>query len=276
MSWSPPRSPLRARGRLLTNNLAAVLIVGFLGCSERETESPVLRVLAAASLTDAVTLLAQVYTKQTGAIVSTSFASSSSLARQIRDGAPADVFISASTEWVDELVAARATRGEPVVVAGGELVIVTAQNSTLEAAAPDVLTTLLEPGDTVAIADPGVPAGEYARSALDSLGLLDSYAPHLVGLGDVRAVLRAVELGEARAGFVYATDAIAAPVRILFAVDPTSHPPIRYQATIVAQSLDPAAAQRFVDFLETEDARAQLAALGFLLPPLSVAPRDDL
>jgi molybdate transport system substrate-binding protein len=111
-----------------------------------------------------------------------------------------------------------------------------------------------------------VPAGEYARQALARLGLLDAYRSLLVGHKDVRSVLHAVETGETKAGFVYATDARIAHVERLFTFPAASHDPIRYLAGVVRQAPRPAEAQRFVAFLRGPVARELLAGAGFSLP----------
>ena len=144
-----------------------------------------------------------------------SFGASSTLARQIRDGAPADVFLSASPDWVDFLREGGALAGEPIVLARNRLVCVASHGSPLAAQGavdPRALLDRIGAEGRVAIADEGVPAGEYARAALAHLGLLDAFTPHLVGQPDVRAVLHAVEIGELGAGFVYSTDAKVADV----------------------------------------------------------------
>ena len=232
-----------------------------------------LRVAAAASLTEVVEALARAFeVEREGARVELSFGASSDLARQIRDGAPADVFISASPEWVDFLRESGALAGEPVRVARNALVCVAKKRSPVALAGardPRALLAGLEDGDLVAIADAGVPAGEYARAALAKLGLGAAFEPRLVGQKDVRAVLHAVEQGEVAAGFVYATDAKVARVETLFAFDPVTHPPIEYQAVVIRNADSPGnadAARRFVDFLVSEPARARLSAAGFVLP----------
>lgn len=243
-----------------------------------------LRVLAAASLTEVVEALASSFPD--GA-VEASFGASSDLARQIKDGAPADVFLSASPEWVDFLREAGTLVGEPVLFARNALVCVAPQDSPLataektaaakpEAAGsprvrdPRTLLARIEAGDEiVAIADAGVPAGDYARKALAKLGLAATFEKRLVGQKDVRAVLHAVEQGEVAAGFVYATDARIARVETLFAFDPATHPPIEYLAVVVRQADEPAdsdLAQRFVAYLRSDAARARLSAAGFVLP----------
>lgn len=230
-------------------------------------EAEQVRVHAAASLTDIVSALAARFD---AAPIAASFGGSSELARQIVDGAPADVFLSASAEWMAFLREAGRLEGEPTVFARGELVCVAHEAEALRARGAVDAASLLErglaEGDAVAIADSGVPAGEYARQALASLGLAEAYRPRLVGQKDVRAVLNAVEKGELQAGFVYATDARAAGLRVLFALPPESHAPIEYLAGVVAGSPHPAEARAFVAFLASEAARAELGAAGFRLP----------
>ena len=229
-------------------------------------EAQPLRVFAAASLTEVVEGLARRFE---GARVEPSFGGSSALARQIRDGAPADVFLSASPDWIDFLRAADALAGEPIVLARNRLVCIAAEASPLAARGardPRALLVSLGREGGVAIADDGVPAGEYARAALQRLGVLDAFQPHLVGQKDVRAVLHAVEQGELAAGFVYATDAEVAAVEVLFAFDPATHPPIEYQAAVLRGAPSPVEARRFLDYLRGETARALLAGAGFAPP----------
>jgi molybdate transport system substrate-binding protein len=225
-----------------------------------------LRVAAAASLTEVVEALARDFETRR---VETSFGASGDLARQIRDGAPADVFISASPDWIDFLREAGAIAGEPVVIARNALVCVATLGGGLARAGvrdPRALLDRLTHGDGVAIADEGVPAGEYARRALAELGLLAGFESRLVGQKDVRAVLHAVEQGELVAGFVYSTDAKVARVETLFAFDPVTHPPIEYHAVVLRDANDPAEARRFLAHLTRDATRARLSAAGFVLP----------
>jgi molybdate transport system substrate-binding protein len=245
--------------------LALSLLSLALGAPARGEPEP-LRVLAAASLSEVIDALAQRFD---GAPVTASFGASSELARQIADGAPADVFLSASADWVDFLREAGALEGEPVVIARNELVCVATKGGPLTARGagdPRALLERLAPGDLVAIADAGVPAGEYARKALQHLGLLEAFGPRLVGQKDVRAVLHAVEQGELPAGFVYATDAKLASVERLFVFDPASHPPIEYHGAALRRSAQPAEARRFLAYLRSGSARALLSGAGFALP----------
>lgn len=240
-----------------------VLLVAAPLRGERES----VRVYAAASLTDLVGALAAL---PGAGPITASFGASSELARQIVDGAPADVFLSASRDWMDFLGEAGKLEGASRVFARGELVCVAPEHAALLAKGVSDAASLLEkglaPGDRVAIADAGVPAGEYARQALASLGLAEAYRPLLVGQKDVRAVLHTVERGELQAGFVYATDARAAGLPVLFAFDPKHHAPIEYLAGAVAGSPRIEAARGFLAFLDSAPARAELANAGFRLP----------
>jgi molybdate transport system substrate-binding protein len=255
--------------RRLRLSLFVVLLAVAAGSGRAEPEdgsARPLRVVAAASLTEVVEALALGFEAER---VETSFGASSDLARQIRDGAPADVFVSASPDWIDFLREAGAIVGEPVVVARNALVCVATRGGALARAGvrdPRALLARLAPGDGIAIADEGVPAGEYARRALARLGLLADFESRLVGQKDVRSVLHAVEQGELVAGFVYATDAKIARVETLFAFDPAAHPPIEYQAVVLRDADDPEAARRFLAYLTSDAARARLSAAGFVLP----------
>lgn len=255
------RRASRAAGRVW---LAAALALA--GAASAASPPPPLRVLAAASLTEVVEALA---TRFADARIEPSFGASSDLARQIADGAPADVFLSASPEWIDFLQQAGAVAGEPVVFARNRLVCIATKGSPLAArgaAGPRALLAGLGPDDRVAIADEGVPAGTYAREALRAAGLLGAYLPKLVGQKDVRAVLRAVEQGDLPAGFVYATDARLAAVTTLFVFDPAAHSPIEYQAVAIKGAAHPAEAQRFLVFLRGDVAGKSLADAGLLRP----------
>lgn len=238
-------------------------LVFALGCGRSGQYPSDLRVFAAASLTDVVGTLAAAWD---GAEVVASFGASSALARQIRDGAPADVFLSASPEWVEVLRQAEMLDGAPVAFARNRLVAVAPRGSDLTARGPEELLAALPEGARVGIADEGVPAGEYARAALASLGVLQGYEPVLVGLTDVRAVVHAAELSGVAAGFVYATDAAAADVVLLFAFAGNTHPPIESVGAVVRGAGDPAAAHRFLAFLAGEAGRAALTAAGFERP----------
>lgn len=246
---------------------AALVAGGLLLCACGGKEAPAARgeeliVFAAASTTDVVGELAREFA---AAQVSTSFGPSSGLARQIEDGAPADVYLSASRRWVEYLHEAGALAEEPRVFAGNRLVAIGAPRAGTTAGAENVgeLLARLAPGDLVAIADAGVPAGEYARQSLTATGDLEALTPYLVGQPDVRSVLRAVAAGEAKAGFVYTTDARVAEVEVLFAFDPTTHEAIEYFAAIPRTTRSLEQSRAFLDHLRSPRARALLESAGF-------------
>ena len=243
--------------------LFALLVLAACGGGGAEGTLTV-RVSAAASTTDAMNALAADYAGATKTNVQTSFGSSSTLAKQIHDGAPADVYISANQEWVEFLKKRDHVEGEPVVIARNELVLVVAADSELKWGGPAQLGNA--PPEVIAIADAGVPAGDYARQALTKLSLLDVLQPRLVGQPDVRSVVWAVVNGNAEAGFVYATDALAFKdqLKVDFRVDSRLHEPIEYYAVLLKSAADNEPARGFFQYLQTDKARAQLKKLGFL------------
>lgn len=262
---APPASD-RQVPRKMHRFAATLLFCAPLGIGCREGTPPggsrsgELIVFAAASTTDVITRLAEGYGE---ARVKTSFGPSSGLARQIEDGAPADVYVSASRRWIDHLRSEGALLEPPRVFCRNRLVCIAASGSALAVASAGELAPQLAPGDRVAIADAGVPAGEYARQSLEATGDLEALRGHFVGQDDVRSVLRAVESKEARAGFVYATDARVAEVEELFAFDPATHQPIEYHAAIPVTARSAAAARAFLDHLDSPRAQEILRAAGF-------------
>ena len=178
--------------------LAALAVV--LGCGG----SPDAVVFAAASTADVAQAVADRVGAETGRTVAVSVGASSALARQVAAGAPADVYLTADPAWADWL-ADRGVEATPRrVVAGGRLVVV-GPADTAASGARDALS------GRVALADPShVPAGRYARRALEAAGLWDDVAPRVVATGDVRGALAAVQTGAADRAVVYASDVAAA------------------------------------------------------------------
>jgi molybdate transport system substrate-binding protein len=221
-------------------------------------------VFAAASLRPALDEIAAGWQRETGQAVRVSYAGTPALARQVEQGAPADVFVSADREWMQYL----STRGlvaEPVALLGNRLVLVTPRDSrvTLRLTQAAPLAAALGGGRLAVANVQSVPAGRYARAALQSLGLWASVADRLVQTADVRAALRLVARGEAPLGIVYATDARAEPaVRAVDVFPADSHPPIVYMVAAVAGSTHPGAAA-FITALAQEPARAAFVRQGF-------------
>ena len=225
-------------------------------------------VFAAASLTTAMTEVARQFEADTGHDVTLSLAGSSALARQIRQGAPADVFISANPGWMDAVEqAGLIAPGTRVDLLGNSLVLVAAD----PAAAPveigpetDLAGMLGEGRLAMALVD-AVPAGIYGKAALESLGLWAEVAPRVVQADNVRAALALVALGEAPYGIVYATDARAEDdVTVVGRLPAGAHPPVIYPAARLRGRTGPAAAD-FVAYLRGPEARAVFAAEGFVM-----------
>lgn len=223
---------------------------------------------AAASLKTALDEATVAFEAETGHRVAVSYAGSSVLARQIELGAPADIFISANSDWMDRLeergfIAPGArfnlASNRLALVAHGKLA-----EPVLLTPGADLASRLGEGRLAMALVE-AVPAGIYGKAALQNLGLWDSLAPHVAQTDNVRAALALVALGEAPFGIVYVTDATAEPRVSIVAVFPeTSHPPIRYPAAIIAgHRTEPVLA--FLSFLRGPQARAAFEHQGFAL-----------
>jgi molybdate transport system substrate-binding protein len=227
---------------------------------------PVITVFAAASLTNALQDLGDEFTKETSITVKFSFAASSALARQIESGAPADVFFSADTDWMDylqthDLIQVKSRRD----IVGNRLVLIAPITSTIKLKIEPNFPLATALGDKhLATGDPdSVPVGRYARAALTQLGIWKDVEGRVVRADNVRSALAFVDRGEAPLGIVYETDAqIDKNVRVVDVFPATSHPPIVYPVALTTKA-QPAAA-KFVTFLESVAADASFKAYGFV------------
>ena len=224
------------------------------------------RVGAAASLTNVLQALAKAWGESGGGTIVGNYAASSALARQIEQGAPIDVFLSADLEWMDYLE-------QKGLIEAGTRRNVAANTLVLIAPADKAETIVLSKGmdlkaklngGRLAVADPGsVPAGKYAKDALTALGLWEQVSPSLAPAENVRATLALVARGETPLGIVYGTDAKVEPKVKVVAVFPVdSHKPIVYPAAIIKGKAKPAATS-FLQFLQSDKARAILRDAGF-------------
>jgi molybdate transport system substrate-binding protein len=223
-------------------------------------------VFAAASLADALGEIGRGFEGSTGHRVVLSVAGSNELARQIRAGAPAEVFVSASAERMDELQQAGLVRpGDRVDLLSNRLVVVVPATAAASSMTAEDLASVRR----LALGDPrAVPAGIYARQWLERRGLWERVRGRVVPTLDVRAALAAVESGNVDAGIVYRTDAaISKRVRVALEVPPDEAPRIVYPAALLTASRGPAA-RAFYEHLRSPAARDVFARLGFeLLPP---------
>lgn len=223
-------------------------------------------VFAAASLRNAMDQISAAYTQDSGDKVTMSYASSATLARQIGQGAPADLYLSASIDWMDDLEGQALVRPETRVDLLGNSLVVIAPGSD-KAPAKDIMSALALLGDDGRLAVGTVeaaPVGIYAKQGLTSLGLWPEVQDRLAQTDDVRKALALVALGEAPLGIVYATDAAVEPkVHIVATFPKGSHDPIVYPAAITTETPHAAAAQAFLSYLTTDAARAVFEAQGF-------------
>lgn len=239
--------------------LLASLALLLSGCAPAEETGPV--VLAASSLTEAIEAAADAWEAQGHLRPVLSFAGSASLARQVEQGAPADVVITADAQWMDWLaqhaLVATATRRD---IASNSLVFV---RRDLHAGLP---TEAGWQSRRIAMADPdSVPAGRYARSALEHAGAWERVEAMIVPTENVRQALALVERGEADLGVVYATDARTVPGLVTDALPLPEGVEVFYPAARLASSTS-ADADAFLDFLSTPDGAAILCEHGFTMP----------
>lgn len=263
-----------ARRRLLASLAMAALLAA---CSrppsapgaDAEPAEP-LTVFAAASLKESMDAAAEAFRAQTGQPVQVSYAGSSALARQIEQRAPADVFVSADSEWMDWLqqrdLIDPATRAD---LLGNTLVLVApagGDTAPLTLAAGTDLLPLLGADGRLALALTGsVPAGKYAKAAFESLGVWDALQPRAAESENVRAALLLVARGEAPLGVVYGSDARAEPrVKVLATFPEGSHPPIVYPVAKLRASAHPQATA-FVHWLASPAASEIFREHGFIV-----------
>lgn len=267
-----PRIPGCASLRAFLGALAVWAGVLSFSAVAQSADAAQLTVFAAASMGDVMRDLAPLWKAQGGDAFRTSLAGSSVLARQIQQGAPADVFISANAAWMDLLerdgVILPGTRSD---LAANTLVLIARDPQAAPIAPGQDLAAQIDKrlGNgrlAMALVD-AVPAGIYGKAALETLGAWPGLAPRIAQADNVRAALALVASGEAPLGIVYATDALAEPrVRVIATFPPGTHPPIRYPVAAVAGGHD-AAARAFLAFLRSPGAAGVLRAHGFLPAP---------
>ncbi|MCI0600990.1 MAG: molybdate ABC transporter substrate-binding protein [Beijerinckiaceae bacterium] len=223
-------------------------------------------IFAAASMKTALDAAAAAWMTETGKTVKISYASSATLAKQIAQGAPADIFISADLKWMDFLEKDKLIRTETRKNRfGNKLVLIEPGDADikLEIAKGFDLAGAAGDGKIAVCAIDSCPAGNYARQALESLGVFASVEPKLAQTENVRSALALVSRGEARLGIVYATDAKADPqVKVIGTFPESSHSPIIYPVALVAASANPEA-EFFLAYLTSQAATRIFLEQGF-------------
>ncbi len=253
---------------------AALVLLWGAASSPATAEDKTLTVFAAASMKNALDDIDTAFTARTGIKVNASYAASSTLARQIEQGAPADIFVSADTDWMDYAVGKKtinaATRSN---LLGNSIVLIAPKDSRIDN------VTIGQGFDLAKLAGDGkiatgdvksVPVGKYAKAALEKLGAWKAAESKFAMAESVRAALTLVARGEAVLGIVYSTDAKVEPgVKIVGTFPADSHPPIIYP--VAATSTAKPEAKAYLDYLHSAAAKAVLEKYGFnyLLKPTS-------
>jgi len=251
--------------------IGIILTAGMFGCSQSTTTTPVspveLNVSAAASLTDALKAINDTYMQShKNVTVVSNFAASGTLQKQIEQGAPADVFISAGAKQMQALQDGGLLLDETRTnLLNNKVVLVVPTNSTLTIS--DFKGLLNDNVKKIAIGDPeSVPAGTYGKQAFEQLGIWEQVQPKIVLCSDVRQVLSYVESGNVDAGIVYATDAaITDSVKIAADTPAEVNAKIVYPIAVIKASKNAAAAKAYLAFLSGSDAKAIFEKYGFIL-----------
>ena len=253
--------------RQLLHTLACLLALACFGKLHAAEPAP-LTVFAAASLKESLDEAASAYQKATGQPVRVSYAASSALARQIEQGAPADVFLSADLDWMDYLEKRKLldTKSRRNLLGNTLVLVAPTQGDTTPLAlrkGVDLLPRLGQQGRLALALTNSVPAGKYAKAAFESLGVWTALQPRVAEAESVRAALMLVARGEAPLGVVYGSDAKAEPkVRVVATFPADSHPPVIYPVARIASSRHPQATA-FTRWLDTPAAAEIFRRHGF-------------
>jgi molybdate transport system substrate-binding protein len=245
--------------------IAFTILIGSIH-SPASAQDKSLTVFAAASMKNALDDIDAAYTAKTGIKMVASYAASSALAKQIEQGAPADVFASADTDWMD-YAAAKKNINEPtrVNLLGNSMVLIAPKDSKIDnvAIGPGFdLATLVGDGKIATADVKSVPVGKYAKASLEKLGAWTAAEPKFAMTENVRAALALVARGEAVLGIVYSTDAKVEPgVKIVGTFPADSHPAIIYPVAATATAKPEAA--DYLGFLRSSAAKAIFEKYGF-------------
>jgi molybdate transport system substrate-binding protein len=249
--------------------LTALFLLSIALLRPAAADTPDVTVFAAASMTSVLTEIAEAYSQADARPVKLVFGSSATLARQIEHGAPATLYLSANSDWIDYLTDRDfVVEGSRRALVGNRLVVAVPGDS---AASIDTLNqvVVLASQTPLALADPdSVPAGRYAKEALINAGHWQSLSGRTVYAPDVRATLTWIARGEVSGGIVYATDAAIEPkVQVAYTFLAELHAAILYEAVLIRGAGNKSAARPFLDFLTGPEARTLFHRHGFLVPP---------
>jgi molybdate transport system substrate-binding protein len=248
------------------NFIAAILVAAFLTGFVEVARADEILVAAAASLTDVLNEIGAVYRSKSKNSVNFTFGPSGTLARQIEEGAPADLFFSADLLQMDNLdKTGRLEPGTRRNLLSNQLVIIVPVDSKLAISSPkDLLKADIK---RIALAEPtSVPVGVYSSKYLTDEGLWDEVKSKVVPVQDVRATLASVESGNVEAGFVYKTDAATSKkVKVVYEVPIDKGPKITYPVAIVKESKKKAAAQDFMNFTLSPVGKGAFKKYGFVV-----------
>lgn len=245
----------------------ALVFAGLIVAAPAARAAETATIFAAASLKNALDAAGKAFTAENGVALKTSYAASSALARQIEQGAPADLFASADLEWMDYLEKKSLVRpGTRVNLLGNRIVVIAPKDATITAVpfTPAGFAAALGPDGRLATGEvTSVPIGKYAKAAFETLGLWSALQPRLAQADNVRAALLLVSRGEAPLGVVYESDARSDPgVKVVGVFPADSHPPVVYPFAVTAEAKGDGAA-RFLAFLQSAAARPFFEAQGF-------------
>lgn len=252
--------------RWTASMLAVLLMCQASGCLRPSANAPKtpIQVFAASSLTDAMNQIREDFERQSPYRVELTLDSSATLAKQIENGAPADIFISANREWAQYAYDKSADRATPPQdLLSNRLVLVTGRDTLLKVTRLEDLANVADL--QLALGNPeSVPAGIYAKQVLEKLQLWESFKDRVLPADNVRAALQYVETGSALAAIVYATDvSSSSSVRQVLEIDPSLHEPIVYPLVRIRQDGDRTHVQAFLDFLESAATAKHFTDLGF-------------
>ena len=245
----------------------AAAMLSMFSCAASFAEEPV-RVFAAASLSSVLAEIAAQWQAQGHPPPRLAFGGTATMARQLAAGAPADLFVAADGRWMDELEKqGKLVRGSRANLLGNELVLIAPRSRRFDVELRPGFPLSRAFSGKLCIGEPGVvPAGTYAKQALESLRWWDSLHGRIVGAEDVRSALTFVERGECAAGIVYATDAaISDEVVVIARFSPQSHAPIVYPIALLMNATPQA--HDFLAYCRSKAAEATFRRHGFV--PLS-------